>query len=411
MPLNFIPKLIGKMKKIFSLKEIIICFMIFIIMFGFSFIPVNCGFLSPVATALGDFDVYDIVYSKLLEEQPVDTNIVLVNIGNLSRKELADEISVINKFNPAVIGIDAFFEVEKDPASDSLLSLSFSNCHNLVMVDKLDNFNEETKHYGSLHSSIAKFNMYSKGGFANLPNDDAVGFRTIREFRPIEKVKDSTVLAFSSKIASLYNHDAFQSLTRRGNQNEIINFRGNYNRFYFIDTYQYAEPGVDLGFIKDKIVLMGYMGPDFNTKTLEDVFFTPLNDRYAGKSFPDMYGIVIHANIISMILNKTYVNVMPDWISYLLALIICFLNVKMLLFIMSGMKDWFNGLAKLFIFIYSILTLFLSIEILHYFNYKINLTVALIAVVLSNTVIEIYDNYILKINKKLNKQVIENETA
>jgi CHASE2 domain-containing sensor protein len=374
-------------------------------MFGFSFIPVNCGFLSPVATALGDFDVYDIVYSKLLEEQPVDTNIVLVNIGNLSRKELADEISVINKFNPAVIGIDAFFEVEKDPASDSLLSLSFSNCHNLVMVDKLDNFDEETKHYGSLHSSIAKFNMYSKGGFANLPNDDAVGFRTIREFRPIEKVKDSTVLAFSSKIASLYNHDAFQSLTRRGNQNEIINFRGNYNRFYFIDTYQYAEPGVDLGFIKDKIVLMGYMGPDFNTKTLEDVFFTPLNDRYAGKSFPDMYGIVIHANIISMILNKTYVNVMPDWISYLLALIICFLNVKMLLFIMSGMKDWFNGLAKLFIFIYSILTLFLSIEILHFFNYKINLTSALIAVVLANTVIEIYDNYILKIHKKLKKQV------
>jgi CHASE2 domain-containing sensor protein len=385
--------------------------MIFIIMFGFSFIPVNCGFLSPVATALGDFDVYDIVYSKLLEEQPVDTNIVLVNIGNLSRKELSEEIAVINKFKPAVIGIDAFFEVEKDPSSDSMLSLALSDCSNLVMVDKLDNFNEETKHYSSLHSSIAKFSMYSKGGFANLPNDDAVGFRTIREFRPLEKVKDSTVLAFSSKIVSVYNHNAFQDLSRRGNQNEIINFRGNYNRFYFIDTYQCAEQGVDFGFIKDKIVLMGYMGPDLNTKTLEDVFFTPLNDRYAGKSFPDMYGIVIHANIISMILNKTFVNVMPDWISYLLALFLCFLNVKMLLFIMSGMKDWFNGLAKLFIFIYSILTLFISVEILHFFNYKINLTIALIAVVLANTVIEIYDNYVLKIHKKFNKQVVNHETA
>jgi len=410
VPLNFIPKLIGKMKKIFSLKEIIICFMIFIIMFGFSFIPVNCGFLSPVATALGDFDVYDIVYSKLLEEQPVDTNIVLVNIGNLSRKELADEISVINKFNPAVIGIDAFFEVEKDPASDSLLSLSFSNCHNLVMVDKLDNFDEETKHYGSLHSSIAKFNMYSKGGFANLPNDDAVGFRTIREFRPIEKVKDSTVLAFSSKIASLYNHDAFQSLTRRGNQNEIINFRGNYNRFYFIDTYQYAEPGVDLGFIKDKIVLMGYMGPDFNTKTLEDVFFTPLNDRYAGKSFPDMYGIVIHANIISMILNGNYINIMPSWISIFLAIIICFLNLKMLIWINEKFKDWLGGLTKLTIFFFTVLNLFLSLEILHYFNYQINLTLALIAIVLGNTGREFYDNYINRFVHKLKKQVVKDET-
>src|ERR1035437_7592685 len=266
--MSFIPEQTGKMEKFFSLKEIIICFMIFILMFGLSFVPVNCGFLSPVATALGDFDMYDIVYSKLLEEQPVDTNIVLVNIGNLSRKELSGEVEVINKFNPAVIGIDAFFEVEKDQASDSLLSLAFSNCSNLVMVDKLDKFDEETKRYGSLHSSITKFSRYSKGGFANLPNDDAVGFRTIREFRPLEKVKDSTILAFSSKIISVYRNDAFQKLALRGNQNEIINFRGNYNRFYFIDTYQYAEPGVDFSFVKDKIVLMGYMGPDLNTKTL-----------------------------------------------------------------------------------------------------------------------------------------------
>src|ERR1035437_2029137 len=408
--MSFIPEQTGKMKKIFSAKEIIICFMIFILMFGLSFIPVNCGFLSPVATALGDFDFYDIVYSKLLEEQNVDTNIVLVNIGNLSRKELSDEVNVINKFSPGVIGIDAFFETEKDQTSDSLLSLAFSNCRNLVMVDKLDNFNEETKRYGSLHSSITKFKRYAKGGFANLPNDDDMGFRTIREFRPLEKVKDSTVLAFSSKIVSDYKNDAFQKLSLRDNQNEIINFRGNYNRFYFIDTYRYAEPGVDFSIIKDKIVLLGYMGPDLNTKTFEDVFFTPLNERYVGKSFPDMYGIVIHANIISMILNGTYVNTMPMWVSYLLALVMCFMNVKMLLWIMSNMKDWFNGLAKLFIFIYSILILFLNLEILHYFNYRINLTNALIAIVLSNTVIEIYDNYILKINKKLNKQVVQHET-
>lgn len=399
------------MKKIFSAKEITICFLIFIIMFGLSFIPINCGFLSPVATALGDFDVYDIVYSKLHEEQPVDTNIVLVNIGNLSRKELSEEISVLNKFKPAVIGIDAFFEIEKDRNSDSLLSVAFSNCLNLVMVDKLDSFNENTNRYGSIRSSITKFSRFSKGGFANLPNDDEVGFRTIREFRPLVKVRDSTALAFSSMIISIYNKNALQYLSQRGNQIEVINFRGNYNRFYFLDTYQYAEPGVDLSFIKDKILLMGYMGPDLNTKTFEDVFFTPLNDRYAGKSFPDMYGIVIHANIISMILNRTYVNVMPDWISYLLAFVICFLNVKMLVWILSETKDWFNGASKLFIFIFTILTLFLSIEILHFFNYKINLTSALIAVVISNTVIEIYDNYVLKIHKKFSKQVVEHETA
>ena len=72
----------------------------------------------------------------------------------------------------------------------------------------------------------------------------------------------------------------------------------------------------DLSFIKDKIVLLGFMGINLNDKTFEDIFFTPLNERYAGKSFPDMYGVVIQANIISMILNKKYINTMPQVAKY-----------------------------------------------------------------------------------------------
>jgi CHASE2 domain-containing sensor protein len=399
------------MKKIFAPRPVIITFLIFILMFALSFIPIDCGFLSPLANALGDFDVYDIVYSRLLEEQTVDTNIVLVNIGNLSRKELSDQIEVLNKFQPAVIGIDALFESPKDSESDFSLTAALSKCRHLVMVDKLDNFNEETKLYGTLHSSLISFSQFSSGGFANLPNDDAVGFRTIREFRPKEKVNDSIALSFAARISGIYKQDALKKLLNRDNHNEVINYRGNYNRFYFIDTYQYADPAADFSFIKDKIVLLGYMGPDINTKTLEDVFFTPLNERYAGKSFPDMYGIVIHANIISMILHANYVNLMPPWISILLAVVICFLNIKMILKISSSYKDWFSGLTKLFILIYTVLNLFLSLEILHYFNYKINLTLALIAIVLGSTAIEIYDNYILRIFSKFKKQVVKNETA
>ena len=399
------------MKKFFALKPFIITLLIFVLMFALSFVPVNCGFLSPLASALGDFDVYDIVYSKLLEEQNVDTNIVLVNIGNLSRKEISEQLNVLNKFQPAVIGIDAFFETPKNLLDDSLLSLALSKCRRLVMVDKLDNFNEKTNLYGSIHSSLINFSKYSTGGYANLPNDDEVGFRTIREFRPKEKVKDSVALAFASKLTSIYKPDALKKLLERNNRNEVINYRGNYNKFYFIDSYQYADPSADFSFIRDKIVLLGYMGPDINAKTLEDVFFTPLNDRYAGKSFPDMYGIVIHANIISMILDGNYVNLMPNWISILLAVAICFLNVKFLMFLCSRFKDWFNGLSKLFIFVYTIINLFLSLEILHYFNYRINLTLALIAIVLGNTAIELYDNYIHKILSKFKKQAVHNETT
>ena len=68
----------------------------FIVLAFFSFIPINCLFLDPVAKALSDFDVYDIVYSKLSEDPKADTNIVLVNIGNLSRLEIARQVNVLN---------------------------------------------------------------------------------------------------------------------------------------------------------------------------------------------------------------------------------------------------------------------------------------------------------------------------
>jgi CHASE2 domain-containing sensor protein len=392
------------MKKFFGIKEIIITVMIFVFMWGLSFIPMNTGFLSPVANALSDFDVYDIVYARLMEDPPVDTNIVLVNLGNLTRGELAAQIKILNKFRPKVIGIDAFFEAEKDAPTDSALSLALSEYGNVVLVSKLTGYNEEKSYYDSIGYSIKRFSRHTMDGFANLPDDEKGGFRTIRDFRPFEHVKDSIVPAFSSKIAGIYSREALSLLQKRGSAVEKINYKGNYNKFYFIDAAQSLDPEADFSFLKNKIVLIGYMGPDFNTKTLEDIFFTPKNERYAGKSFPDMYGIVIHANIISMILSGHYINTMPEWLSILLAVIIGFINVKMLLFIKARYHLWASGLTKLVIFLYSIFNLFISLEVLYYLNYRINLTLALVAVVLSTTVIEFYENWISKIPQKIIKK-------
>ncbi|MBK6915145.1 MAG: CHASE2 domain-containing protein [Ignavibacteriales bacterium] len=277
--------------------------MIFLLVGIFTLIPFNCSFLDPVAKAIGDFDVYDIVYSKLREEQKADTNIVLVNLGSLSRKEIAEQIKLINEYKPGVIGIDAIFEEAKDSAGDSMLADVFSSTKNLVLVSKVTGFNDDEELFDSVKYSISNFNDHSSNGFANLPNDDGVNFRTIREFRPYANVMDKRVAAFSSKIVQLSDSSAYSNLSERENETERINFVGNYDKFYYLDAGQLFDEKNNLGFMKDKIVLLGFMGLDLNTKTFEDIYFTPLNERYAGKSFPDMYGVVLHANIISMILS------------------------------------------------------------------------------------------------------------
>ena len=371
--------------------------MMFLVLGIFSFIPVNCLFLDPISKAISDFDVYDIVFSKLREEPKADTSIVLVNLGNLSRLEIARQINIINSFNPKVIAIDAIFQEEKDPHSDSILSNAFSNCSNLVLVSKLDRYREDFDTYDTLVSSIEAFNKYAVNGFANLPNDDNLSFRTIRDFKPVSQCKDKIIPAFSTKIIEIFNQDAYQFLKSKGNDIEKINYVGNYSKFYHLDAHQVIPSVQNLNFIKDKIVLIGFIGTDFRSKTLEDIYFTPLNERFAGKAFPDMYGVVIHANIISMVLNKNYINIMPQWMSILLALFLSYLSAYLIYNLKIKYKDWFSGLTKIYILFITLLNLFIGVMIFHYFNYRIDLTLALAVVVLTNTIVEIYQSYVSKI--------------
>jgi CHASE2 domain-containing sensor protein len=369
----------------------------------FTFIPFNCLFLDPIKTSISDFDVYDIVFSKIREEQTADTNIVLVNLGNLSRYDLARQVNLISSFNPRVVALDVLFEEEKDPFADAILADAFSKCQNLVLVSRLENYNDKKKIFDTLLTSINLFNQYASNGFANLPSDEKVSFRTIREFQASAKVDNQTVQSFAAKIVEKYNHEAFKFLEKREESIEKINYVGNYNKFYFLDTEQVLTGTVDLSFVKDKIVLLGFIGINSNNKTLEDIFFTPLNDRYAGKSFPDMYGVVIQANIVSMILNKNYINTMPQWLSILIAIVLTYVSAYIIYNIKIKIKDWFGVIAKLYILTLSLSNLFIGVMAFHHFNYRINLTLGLAVVVLAGTITSMYEMYVVNIFSSLEK--------
>ena len=178
---------------------------------------------------------------------------------------------------------------------------------------------------------------------------------------------------------------------------------GNFNKFYFLDANQVLSGSEDLSFIKNKIVLFGFVETDIKNKTFEDIYFTPLNERYAGKSFPDMYGAVIQANIISMILNKNYINTMPEWVSILIAIILTYVSAFIFFNVKRKYKDWFGALAKLYILSISLMNLFIGVMVFHHFNYRINLTLALAVVVLTGTIISMYRMYVVNIFSSLEK--------
>ncbi len=386
------------MKKIFKLKFLGITITVFVIIWLLTFIPINLGFFNPLKNALYDFDVNDIVFSKLSPEKSADTNIVIVNIGYLNRPQLAELITKIKSYKPKVVGLDILFRENKEPIGDSLLSEAIKLDDNTVIVNKLSGYDEEKQIYDTLTTSINKFKNFSYSGFANFPSKAGSNLTTIRLFKPEAKFKDSTIDAFSTEIVKLFDKKSYDKLIKRNKNFETINYRGNADKFYYVDGTNIDNLD-NLDFLKDKIVLLGFLGEYPSQKILEDIFYTPLNENYAGKTYPDMYGVVIHANIISMILNKSYINTLPTWIEVLLAMIICYLNIALLKFIKMKNIDWLSIISLATKTLEFIILLFIDLEIFINFQLKLSITLMLASIVLISDSEAIYDIIMEKIQK------------
>ncbi|NJL13943.1 MAG: CHASE2 domain-containing protein [Microscillaceae bacterium] len=195
-----------------------ILFIIFGFMWAFSQIPVfqNLEVFNPISQTLDDFDMTDVVFSKLRPALPADERITLVNIGELDRTGIAELLNIIAQHQPRVVGIDAFFRSPKDPQTDSTLQASLAQFNKLVLVSELSSrkFNEKTKQYDSLETSHPLFLEKAQGGYANLSTEGAgneTGFYTCRSFIPATQVKDKgEVLSFGVKLAEQYDPSGSQ---------------------------------------------------------------------------------------------------------------------------------------------------------------------------------------------------------
>src|SRR5690606_28384528 len=175
--------------------------------------------------------------------------------------------------------------------------------------------------YDSLEHTDEDLRLNSLEGFVNLPTgaEHQEDLKVCRSVIPVVQVGDKTELAFAVKVAQAYDSAATNRFLSRGKEEEIINYRGNIvdwhgastypGRYIVLDWDQALDPSkFTPGLIKDKIILMGFLGGDLRDTSWDDKFFTPLNRIFAGRARPDMYGVVVHANIMSMILEGDFID-------------------------------------------------------------------------------------------------------
>ena len=410
------------MKKSFWIDAAIATSFTFLLMWGIIQITKLNAFnaFDSIGKALADMELTDYVFSNLREDPPLDTNIVIVNIGNLTRREVAQQIQIISKFNPKVIGIDGFYNCRglprdtvncpmlKDSIGNQMFSDAIKEAGNVVLVSKLLESSalaasdiEDT--YDSMEFSDPLFrNAAYAEGYASLETDAAFqdDVKTCRSFNPSMMVNGKKHMAFSVQMAMLYDSVKAKKFLGRDNFSEIINYRGNILDFFHQTNYPQVFYTLDVndvftenfvpGMIKDKIVIFGFLGKDLDDPSWSDKFYTPLNLKMAGKANPDMFGVVVHANIVSMITNEDYVNKMEKWQEATMAIIICLLNVALFSLIHDKLPNWYDGITKSLQIVELLLFTVLMVMIFDLYAFKLDITITLAAIALVGDSYEIY---------------------
>ena len=379
------------MKYFFKRDTIFATLSVFIVMGLFTLIPLNLHVLDPLKMALTDVSFNDLSFSALKSHRnnPIDDKIVIVNIGDADRTSIAAVVRKVNEAQPKAVGLDVLFLAPNTPAADSALAGAIAQTPNIVLSDKLEFGTDQltNKNY---------FSSYSKySGYVNFVGENS---GVIRYFSPFEKWKDSLNYSFATAVIKASDEVRFKSFQKRSNDLEFINYRRQADQYFTIDYHDLLTDKVSPTVFNDKIVLIGLV--DNNPSNIEDKHFTPLNEKFIGKSIPDMNGVVIHANIISMILENNYIKSSPSWFNWFLAVMLTWVFMAFIIKYFIERHIWFHLAAKVVQLLISVLFIYLGIILGKYLNVYIGLSAPLVAIVLSVDVLYFYEGFAKWANKK-----------
>lgn len=437
-------------QKLGNFRDNMICTGIILFILSQLSILFSVDFLDVVQNTVEDFYITDYVSSGGFQDVEKDTNIVLVNIGHLNRKEIAEQIMILNSYKPKVIGIDATFfkpkihyqyssEIDSVPAEiaqivgenitmipstaipedllfkidenpetkqldtfyltaaydtlDFYLEYAFSKVENMILVNKLEE-TEDKIHFSKISNPIPRFRKHVITGFANMITDDEQDYRTVRYYAPYRIAGGDTIYSFAVEIARIVAPEKAKRFLERNNQKEVIRYRRNTDKYTTLDYSEVFSKADSLQFLKDKIVIICFLGTNLNTIVTEDNFFTPMNNSYYGRAYPDMYGGVIHANVVSMILDEDYIGSMdawPEWVKvFLITGSLVFFNMLLLNFIRMKHDTWYEPLSVSITITEIILMFLIIINVYKYLGFEIKLMALFYAIILSGTIFETY---------------------
>lgn len=302
------------------------------------------SYLSPILNRLEVLNISDISLDAIFanrEMGPLDSNIVVINIGEAAPApdgKIAALLYKLQSYGVAVIGVDVLLDDkhvaqfdESRRAEVEALWQAIADVPSVMLatVYQPDRLIPALRFDSGLVRSGRSF------AYANLYRDeDAV----VRRFEPFRSIEGERWTSLAVACVQRFDSVGFRWIDRLPEDQFIINYAGSYDETQrlHIDDILSASGVVDSIFaarLRGTIVLVGivnergwfYMGDTHLTPlgrklSIPDQDGTPMS--YAG---PDMSGVLVHANIINMLLTRSFVSTPPLWVEYLIAFVLVYL--------------------------------------------------------------------------------------
>lgn len=388
------------MKYLFKLETFLATVAVFIVIYVFIYFPLNLHPIEPWKIALTDINFNDLAFSKtkIHKNNKVDSNIIIINVGESDRSGIASLLNRLGKYNTKAIGVDILFEKAKDASKDQELAGAIAKIPNIILSERLELKDNKLVHYNY-------FNSYSKNtGYVNFIS----AYKSVdRLFSPVEKEDKNVNLSFAAAVTKIADKEKFEKLMDRDNETELINYRREADQYFIINATDILENKVDSSVFNQKILLLGYINQDQNN--VQDKHFTPLNDKFFGKTLPDMNGVVIQANIISMILDNAYLHKTGKFLNFLIAFIFTWLFMGIAIKFFLEKHIWFHLVIKTIQALLSALLIYVGIYMLYYANSSIDFSETIVATILAGDVLYFYEGFAIWLNKKFGIPTIFNQ--
>ncbi len=383
------------LKRLLQPHSLIVSVFIILVIWGLNSIRLNLHYIDPFNNGIKEYEITDIVYSYLSQDtSPQEDRLVIVNSGRPDRMKIARVVERLIAADTKVIGLDFYFDSVTGTAEDTLLQQILKEHQNIVLACALEDKNTTDDELEGITAVDTFFSNYATLGYGNFPSNET---KTIRVFSPREMIKGDYVQAFTTAILGKYDPALQEQFLQRNKDLEPIYFTGHKADFiaqnldWVLDSLTDAEVRA---VFEDKIALIGYAPDDVWANPLLDRHYSPINKSYDTKTIPDMFGIVIHANVLSMILNGTFIRQFPEWLALLISILLCYFNVVIIRWIYKYFHEAFHGITRALQLVEFILLFFLIAVLFYYYRMKIDLGVGILAVVLAYDFIMIYESLI-----------------